>query len=83
MVRYSNCKRGVENGDWLRAAANARPAEERRGLGACPLFPRERIHCGVEYLFGTRENVNGTRENVNGGRGEANRLQAAVIFYLP
>ena len=38
--------------------------------------PVERIYCGVEYLFGTRENV-------DGGRGEANRLQAAVFFYLP
>ena len=31
---------GVENGDWLRAAADAKPAEKRCRLGACPLFPR-------------------------------------------
>ncbi len=38
--------------------------------------PAERVYFGVEYLFGIRENVDGSR-------GEANRLQASVIFELP
>jgi len=38
--------------------------------------PAERVYCGVEYLFGTRENVDGSR-------GEANRLQMSFIFELP
>jgi len=38
--------------------------------------PVERFYCGVEYLFGTREDI-------DGARGEANRLQMSVIFELP
>jgi outer membrane DcaP-like protein len=38
--------------------------------------PVERFYWGVEYLFGTREDV-------DGARGEANRLQMSVIFALP
>ena len=38
--------------------------------------PIERMFVGVEYLFGTRENVDGSR-------GEANRAQASFGFYLP
>jgi hypothetical protein len=38
--------------------------------------PVKRVYCGVEYLFGTRENVDGSR-------GEANRLQMSFIFELP
>ncbi len=30
----------VENGDWLQAAADVKPATERHWLGACPIFPR-------------------------------------------
>ena len=30
----------MENGDWLRAAADAKPSKKRWRLGACPLFPR-------------------------------------------
>jgi len=38
--------------------------------------PWERTQVGIEYLYGTRENV-------DGGSGEANRLQMAFIFDLP
>jgi DcaP outer membrane protein len=38
--------------------------------------PVERFYWGVEYLFGTREDI-------DGARGEANRLQMSVIFELP
>jgi hypothetical protein len=38
--------------------------------------PVERVYCGVEYLFGTRRNV-------DGGRGEANRVQMSFILELP
>jgi len=38
--------------------------------------PLERVKVGVEYLHGTRQNV-------NGAMGAAHRLQASVIFDLP
>ena len=38
--------------------------------------PIDRVNVGVEYLYGTRENVD--RE-----KGDAHRLQSAFIFYLP
>ncbi len=38
--------------------------------------PVERVYGGVEYLFGTREDI-------DGDRGEANRLQMSFIFELP
>tara|TARA_R110002095_G_scaffold104869_2_gene91821 strand:+ start:816 stop:2204 length:1389 start_codon:yes stop_codon:yes gene_type:complete len=38
--------------------------------------PLERVKVGVEYLYGTRENV-------NGAMGDAHRLQASFIFDLP
>ncbi|QDT47583.1 Porin subfamily protein [Symmachiella dynata] len=38
--------------------------------------PTERFFMGVEYLYGTREDV-------DGGRGEANRIQSSFGFYLP
>lgn len=38
--------------------------------------PYERVFCGIEYLYGIREDV-------SGARGEANRLQMAFGFYLP
>ncbi|QDT45720.1 hypothetical protein Pan241w_58480 [Gimesia alba] len=38
--------------------------------------PLDRVKVGVEYLYGTRENV-------NGAMGDAHRLQASFIFDLP
>lgn len=38
--------------------------------------PYERVFCGIEYLYGVREDV-------SGARGEANRLQMSFGFYLP
>jgi hypothetical protein len=38
--------------------------------------PARRVYCGIEYLFGTRENFDDSR-------GEANRLQMSFIFELP
>ncbi|MBN2294013.1 MAG: hypothetical protein JXM70_16425 [Pirellulales bacterium] len=38
--------------------------------------PLERVRVGVEYLYGTRENI-------NGDTGLAHRLQASFIFDLP
>ncbi|HEY7532001.1 MAG TPA: DcaP family trimeric outer membrane transporter, partial [Nitrospiraceae bacterium] len=38
--------------------------------------PYERVFCGIEYLFGIREDV-------DGDSGDANRLQMACGFYLP
>ena len=38
--------------------------------------PVDRVNVGIEYLYGVRENVG--RE-----KGDAHRLQAAFIFYLP
>lgn len=38
--------------------------------------PLERVKVGVEYLYGTRKNV-------NGAMGDAHRLQASFIFDLP
>ena len=38
--------------------------------------PVDRVNVGIEYLYGVRENVD--RE-----QGDAHRLQAAFIFYLP
>ena len=38
--------------------------------------PYERVFCGVEYLYGIRDDV-------SGARGEANRLQMSFGFYLP
>jgi len=38
--------------------------------------PYERVFCGVEYLFGIRDDV-------SGARGTANRLQMSFGFYLP
>lgn len=38
--------------------------------------PYERVFCGVEYLYGTREDV-------SGARGEAHRIQMSFGFFLP
>ena len=38
--------------------------------------PYERLFCGIEYLYGIREDV-------DGDSGDANRLQIACGFYLP
>lgn len=38
--------------------------------------PYERVFCGIEYLYGIREDV-------SGARGDANRLQISFGFYLP
>lgn len=38
--------------------------------------PYERVFCGIEYLYGIREDV-------DGDDGDANRLQIACGFYLP
>ena len=38
--------------------------------------PLDRVDVGIEYLYGTLENV-------EGAVGKANRIQTAVIFYLP
>ena len=38
--------------------------------------PLDRVHVGIEYLYGLRENVDRTV-------GAANRMQAAFIFDLP
>lgn len=38
--------------------------------------PLERVHIGIEYLYGIRQDV-------SGGKGSANRIQSAVIFDLP
>ncbi|QDU55720.1 DcaP family trimeric outer membrane transporter [Aeoliella mucimassa] len=38
--------------------------------------PYERVFCGVEYLYGVRDDV-------SGATGHANRLQASFGFYLP
>lgn len=38
--------------------------------------PTERVFTGIEYLFGTRENIDGSR-------GEAHRIQTSFGFFLP
>jgi hypothetical protein len=38
--------------------------------------PYERVFCGIEYLYGIREDV-------DGDSGDANRLQVAIGFFLP
>ena len=38
--------------------------------------PLERIYVGAEYLHGSREDKDGSR-------GEANRLQASFVYFLP
>jgi hypothetical protein len=38
--------------------------------------PYERVFCGIEYLYGIREDV-------SGDSGSANRLQIACGFFLP
>jgi len=53
--RKASVTRRLENGDWLRAAEDAKPAEKRRRLGACPFFPRELYH--VTAALGYRNAV--------------------------
>ncbi|QDV53780.1 DcaP family trimeric outer membrane transporter [Gimesia fumaroli] len=67
----------AENSLGTTAFQNPNDVEATTYLAANLIWsPLERVKVGVEYLYGTRENV-------NGAMGDAHRLQASFIFDLP